>query len=282
MFWQLLRHRELRTIWRVRKGARASFLVGTAHFSPYSFKKSLRRLLKESESALFEGPLDASSMEQVVAAGRQEPNPNGSILDNLDSKAIEIIANILHLKVPGYASFHGLEPAPTPKTFVTQILSTMKPWMVFFNIYTAYLKKNGWKYSVDMEAYAIANELGLEIAFMEAIEDQIEVLESLSRQQMTDFLKRIGLWRTYTRDFVRWYLDGDITTIASNPYGFPTRNPMVIDRRDAIFCEKMQPYLEHGRAAVFVGIPHVPGISQILARAGYTVEQEVAHVGRSR
>ncbi len=135
MFWQRFRYKELRMIWRVRKGARASFLVGTAHFSPYSFKKSLTRLLKESESALFEGPLDASSMEQVVTAGRQEPNPSGSILDDLDSKALDIIANVLDLKVPGYASFPGLEPAPTPKTFVTQILSTMKPWMVFFSIY---------------------------------------------------------------------------------------------------------------------------------------------------
>jgi uncharacterized protein YbaP (TraB family) len=117
---------------------------------------------------------------------------------------------------------------------------------------------------------------------MEAIEEQIEVLESLSRQQMTDFLKRIGLWRAYTRDFVRWYLNGDITPIASNPYGFPTRNPRVIDRRDAIFCEKMKPYLGHGRAAVFVGIPHIPGISRILAEAGYIVEQELAPIGRSR
>ncbi len=133
-----------------------------------------------------------------------------------------------------------------------------------------------------MEAYAIANELGLRIVSMEAIEEQIEVLESLSLQQMADFLKRIGLWRSYTSDFVRWYLDGDIATIASNPYGFPTRNSRVIDARDTIFCEKMQPYLERGHAAVFVGIPHVPGISRILARAGYTVEQEVAHVGRRR
>jgi len=261
-------------VWRVRKHLSESFLVGTAHFSPYSFRESLANLVKESEFALFEGPLNPPSLEKVVAAGMQGQNAD-SILDDLDAKTLGSIARILGLGGPGQKmllDLHG--PVPTPKSFLAQALGAMTPWMTFFSIYTAYLKKNGWKHSVDMEAYAIAKELGKTVVFMETIEEQIEVLETLSREQMADFLRRIDSWPTYTRDFMRWYVRGDLAQIARNPYGFPTRNPRVIDRRDPIFCERMRPYLERGGAAVFVGAPHVAGVRRILVDEGYSVDQE--------
>lgn len=260
-------------VWRVTKDGRTSYLVGTAHFSPYSFRKCLTRLLKESDAALFEGPLDPSSMEKVVAAGMRGENAGG-ILEELDAKTLVSIADLLDLGPSAGTSFPGLGPAPDTKTRLAQSMSTMKPWLAFFGIYTAYLKKKGWNHSVDMEAYKIATQLGKRVVFMETIEDQIEVMESLSSDQIVDFLKRIDSWRHYTDDFLRWYLEGDLTTISRNPYGFPTRNPWVIDRRDAIFCEKMKPYLEQGRAAVFVGSPHITGITRMLSEEGYSLEEE--------
>ncbi len=274
MFWRRIWGQELRMVWRVGKGGRTSFLVGTAHFSLYSFRKSLTRLLKESEAALFEGPLDPPSMEKVVAAGMQGKNADG-ILDELDAKTLRTIEKVLDLGASAHGSSLDLQlPSPAPKIRLAPVVSPMKPWLAFFSIYTTYLKKQGWNHSVDMEAYAIANELGKKVVFMETIEEQIEVLETLSFQQMADFLRRIDSWRTYTSDFMQWYLDGDLSKIARNPYNFPTRNPWVIDRRDAIFFEKMQPYLERGGAAVFVGAPHVAGVSRMLADAGYAVEHD--------
>jgi hypothetical protein len=58
--------------------------------------------------------------------------------------------------MPKHGSFPGLAQPPTTKVLLNQLLGTMKPWMLFFSIYTAFLKKNGWKHSVDMEAYEIA------------------------------------------------------------------------------------------------------------------------------
>jgi uncharacterized protein YbaP (TraB family) len=258
-------------VWRIRKHLRESFLIGTAHFSPYSFRAPLTHLLKESDYALFEGPLDACSMEKVVAAGMQGQNAD-SILHELDGRTLGTVAKVLGLGGPEQQFFLHLQ-GPTPKTRLDQTLGAMTPWMTFFSIYTAFLQKNGWKHSVDMEAYAIAKELGKTVVFMETIEEQIEVLETLSRKQIVDFLKRINSWPAYARYFMRWYLQGDLAQIARNPYGFPTRNPRVIDRRDAIFCKMMQPYLGRGGAAVFVGAPHVSGIRRILVDAGYAVDQ---------
>ncbi|MFH0823746.1 MAG: TraB/GumN family protein [Pseudomonadota bacterium] len=266
-FWR----RDLRMVRRVRKQGRESFLVGTAHFSPYSFRRHLTGLIEQSDFALFEGPLDPPGMERVVAAGMEGRNAGG-LLDELDEKTLKTIARILDLAVPERSSLiNPYMPEPSAKNLLDQTISTMKPWMAFFGIYTAYLKKKGWRHSVDMEAYEIARELGKTTVFMETIEEQIEVLETLSCEQMADFLKRIDSWSTYTRYFMRWYLNGDLTQIARNPYNFPTRNPWVIDRRDAIFCERMGPYLERGRAAVFGGVPHMTGVSRILIEEGYEI-----------
>jgi uncharacterized protein YbaP (TraB family) len=67
----------------------------------------------------------------------------------------------------------------------------MKPGLAFFSIWSNFLKKNGWQHSVDLEAYTIADELGKKIDFLETIEDQIGVLESLTRERITTFLKQV-------------------------------------------------------------------------------------------
>ena len=63
------KERILKTIWRVEKDGTVNYLIGTAHFFPYHFRISLKKLLRKTKRALFEGPLDSSSMEQVVVQG---------------------------------------------------------------------------------------------------------------------------------------------------------------------------------------------------------------------
>lgn len=256
-------------VWQIEKRGRTSFLVGTAHFFPYSFKSSLTRLLEKGLVALFEGPLDQASMDKVVKAGFEGEEAVG-ILGDLDESTIAGIERALAPTSQGIRSLmslHLLTPVPDPS--VSSMVKGMKHWMAFFTIYSRFLAKNGWNYSVDMEAYTLAREMGKQIVFMETIEEQIDVLETLSRAQIIDFLKRIDHWHSYTRNFVTWYVNGELETMASNPYGFPTRNPWVIDRRDRIFYERMVEHLERGGAIAFVGTPHVVGIKRMLAADGY-------------
>ena len=56
----------------------------------------------------------------------------------------------------------------------------MKPWLAFFTLWSDYLKRLGWKYSVDLEGYQIAREMGKKIIFLETIDEQIQVLQSIS------------------------------------------------------------------------------------------------------
>ncbi len=273
LFLDKFRRKILRTVWRIEKSGRRSFLVGTAHFFPYSFRASYSKLLKQVDKVLFEGPLDENSMSKVVNAGLQG-DPSDCILDELDEAIVGKITKIM-APADSRGSFStGLASLLTVPNFsVRPMIEGMRPWMAFFSIYSRFVQNNGWKYSVDMGAYNLAKKMGKEIVFMETIEEQIEVLDTISRPQIIDFIKRIDQWQNYTRDFVEWYLEGDLDKIHANTYRFPTRRPSVIEQRDSLFYERMRNYLEQGDAAVFVGIPHVTGLSRLLSADGYEIEK---------
>ncbi len=54
---------------------------------------------------------------------------------------------------------------------------------------------------------------------------------------------------------------------------FPTRTGAVISLRDQRFRERMRPYLEEGRTAVFVGAAHLLNLRWMLAEDGYTLRR---------
>ncbi|MEW6263328.1 MAG: TraB/GumN family protein [Thermodesulfobacteriota bacterium] len=275
MPFSLFGEKKLKMVWEVTKDGRRSFLIGTAHFFPYSFKKSLTQLLNQSRTALFEGPLDEASQAEVVRAGCRGGEA-ARLLSGLDQAAIARLAamlapvDLIKRTVCCFKSLTGLE-----EEIVRNAIAGLKSWMAFFSIYSGYLRGQGWKHSVDMEAYRLAGSLHLEIVFMETIQEQIEVLDSLSETQIMDFLRRADQWPEFTRRFVKWYLDGELDELWRNPSGFPTRNPRVIDRRDAVFFERMRSYLERGAAAVFVGVPHVKGIGNLLEADSFSIKQVI-------
>jgi hypothetical protein len=159
----------------------------------------------------------------------------------------------------------------------------MKPWLAFFTIWSNYLKKNGWKYSVDLEGYTLAEGFGKKIVFLETIEEQINVLENLTLDRIIDFLKRVDQWQELTQGYVTCYLAGDLERIKSKGLQFPSRHHSVIDHRDKIFYERMLEYLEQGDAVAFVGAPHVPGVSKLLREDGYQIKGPgIPAGGRSR
>lgn len=49
------RERILRTVWRAQKGGMINYFIGTAHFFPYHFRTSLKRLLRKREGPFSRG-----------------------------------------------------------------------------------------------------------------------------------------------------------------------------------------------------------------------------------
>ena len=259
-------------IWEVEKNHKRSYLIGTAHFFPYSFKTSLQRCLENAATIMFEGPLDQDNMAKVVNCGFD--NQSGyHIFDDLDRQNINRITRELAPECRGRNTFFILNLRKfSVENPLYEMVKGMKPWLAFFTIWSHYLKKNGWKYSVDLEGYTLAKEFGKKIVFLETIEEQINVLENLTRDRIIDFLKRVDQWQELAQGYVTCYLAGGLERIKSKGLRFPSRHHSVIDHRDKIFYARMLEYLEQGDAVVFVGAPHVRGVSKLLRADGYQIE----------
>ena len=271
MFFRKSNERELKMIWQVEKDHKRSYLVGTAHFFPYSFKTSLERCLENAATVLFEGPLDQDNMAKVVNNGFDDQS-GYHIFNDLDQPTIDRITRELAPKCRGRNTFFILNLRNfSIENPLYEMVKGMKPWLAFFTIWTNYLKKNGWKYSVDLEGYTLAKELGKKIVFLETIEEQINVLENLTHDRIIDFLKRVDHWQELTQGYVACYLAGDLEQIKSKGLRFPSRHHSVIDHRDKIFCARMLEYLKAGDAVAFVGAPHVQGVSDLLREDGFQI-----------
>jgi uncharacterized protein YbaP (TraB family) len=271
MLFKRFREKELKMIWEVEKNNRKSYLVGTAHFFPYSFKKTLRRYLDNARTAIFEGPLDDENMSKVVHAGYDNPN-SVHLFDELDKKTIDGLTDALRPVCRDPNSFILMDLCKLRmENPIYDLVDGMKPWLAFFTIWSRYLKRNGWKYSVDLEGYTIAKEMGKKIVFLESIEEQINVLENLSHERILNFLEIVEEWPALADAYVQSYLDGDLEKLRYMRFRFPSRHHSVIDHRDEIFYERMQDYLAQGDLVAFVGAPHVRGVRKLLLQDGYQV-----------
>ena len=272
MLFKRSNEKELKMIWAVEKDAARSHLVGTAHFFPHSFRTSLTRCLETARIVMFEGPLDPDNMARVVNSGR-DPESGYHLFDDLDRKTTDKITREIAPACRGRNTFMVLNLRKfRVENPLYDLVKDMKPWLAFFTIWSGFLKKNGWKHSVDLEAYTIAEELGKKIEFLETIEDQIGVLESLTRERIVAFLNRVDQWHELARGYEDCYLAGDLERLKSTGLRFPSRHRSVINHRDKIFYENMLGNFKSGDAVAFVGAPHVRGVSKLLREAGFQIK----------
>ncbi len=272
LFWW--KEKRLRTVWRIEKGGRISFLVGTAHFSPYRFRRALTKLIQSADTILFEGPLDQESMVQVVQYGRQgEHSP--SVYEALDPQAIEELNKQLVTR---------LNPPTTAGTYLELIHSKasnylesytvgVRPWMAFLTVWSTLLN---WEHSMDMEAFVIAQKLGKKIQFLETIEDQLAALDGIPFDRIVHYLNHAEKWKSHRDLFLKAFLEGEVEKFISLTGEFPTRCESIIQKRDPLFFKGMKPFFNEGKAVAFVGVGHIPGIIQMFQGEGYNVHQEIS------
>lgn len=272
MLFRSLKQKKLKMIWEVQKNGKISHLVGTAHFFPYSFRNSLQRYLENARVVMFEGPLDDENMARVREAGIDSEDSD-HIFNELDDKTIAGITDAL---VPVCRARHSSYLVTfckfDLKDTVYEMVKGMKPWLAFFTLWSDYLKRLGWKYSVDLEGYQIAREMGKKIVFLETIDEQIEVLQNISHDNILFFLNQVGRWKLFAQEYVECYLDGDLEKLKFTRVRFPSRHHSVINERDKIFHQRMRAELEQGQVVAFLGAPHLRGMSRLLIEDGYQVK----------
>jgi len=272
MFSIGLKQKKLKMIWQAQKNGRISHLVGTAHFFPYSFRNFLQRYLESARLVMFEGPLDDDSMARVREAGINKEN-SYHIFNELDDKTVAGITDaLIPICRARHSSYLVTFNKFDLKDTVYEMVKDMRPWLAFFTLWSAYLKRLGWKYSVDLEGYQIAGKLRKKIVFLETIEEQIEVLQNISHDNILFFLNQVDRWKDFAREYVECYLNGDLEKLKFTRVRFPSRHHSVINERDKIFHQRMRAELEKGQVVAFLGAPHLRGMSRLLVEDGYQVK----------
>ena len=271
LWWK---EKRLRTVWRVERGQKVSFLVGTAHFTPYRFGRALTKLIQSADTILFEGPLDQESMAQVVRYGRQGEN-SPSVYEALDPQAIKELNKqlVTRLNPPTTAGTYLELIHSKASNYLESYTAGVRPWMAFLKVWSALLD---WKYSMDTEAFHIAQALGRKIRFLETIEDQLAALDGIPFERIVNYLNHVDKWKTHKELFQKAFLNGEVEKFVSMTGEFPTRCDSIIEKRDPIFFNGMKPYFEEGRAVAFVGVGHISGIQKLFLEEGYQIIQEEA------
>lgn len=258
-------------LWRLEKEGRVSWIGGTAHFFCHSFEPSFRRLFRNVDNVIFEGPLDADFMARVDKAGKTLPAGFSPLIDLLTEEDILELERTVHGPRGRMAKLLGM--ARTNGRDVRWYLQNALPWSAFFSLWTSFLERQGWHESVDMEAWRIATEMGKNVIGMETLEEQLDSLGSLPVERVIRFFRSCRGWKARSRRNMRAYLAGDLEKMMGSSAEFPTRTEYVIGRRDQRFLERMLPYIEQGRAAVFVGSAHMVNLRHMLADKGFLVRQ---------
>jgi uncharacterized protein YbaP (TraB family) len=258
-------------LWEVEKNGRRSWIGGTAHFFCYSFERSFRELFEKVDTVLFEGPLDPESLDRVSAIGRTPGPASARVVDALNEEDIRRLERVVCGPRGFWARLAGAEHPNPPD--VRRLLSSTRPWMAFFSLWTSFLARRGWSQSVDLEAWQVALDMGKAVRGMESIPEQIETLESIPMARIVNFLRQCRQWDRYITRNARAYLKGDVERMFGTSIEFPTRTELVIHRRDARFLERMGPFIEGGRCAVFVGAAHMINLRGLLAGAGFSVKR---------
>lgn len=263
----------LKMVWRVSKNGHVSYLVGTAHWFPYSFHSSLISLFRKVRTTVFEGPLDDESMNRVSEYG-MHPDGGQSIDGLIDPEATEHLNFILRQRLleEGNGDLSVFFQKEDQQHYRSMI-EGRRPWMAFFSIWSFYL---GWKYSVDLEAYHLACRMRKKIHFLETIEEQLSVLDNIPLERFIGHLNDVENWSVYQRKYVTAYLDGNLDQLLGLSNKFPTRTPVVLSERDQVLFERMSKYIQDEPAVVFLGLSHVPGVSRLLLEQGYNVLQGMA------
>ncbi len=258
-------------LWQVQKGNKISWIGGSAHFFCYSFERSFRALFEHVDTVLFEGPLDAQSLHVVEAEGKRltpEQQPLLPLLNEAEICALERM-------VRGPEGFWPrlLNMQARRRVDVRWYLAHTRPWTALFTLWTGYLERKGWQQSVDLEAWHLAHDMQKNVVGMESLEEQLASLNAVPAERVVRYFQNCQRWPKMIRKNVQAYLNGDLLRLMGTSAEFPTRTHTIINKRDERFRQRMRPFLEQGRAAVFVGTAHMLQLRTMLKEDGFTLQQ---------
>jgi len=163
-----------------------------------------------------------------------------------------------------------------------QFVASMKPWAVMTLLS---LPKSGSGEFLDKQLYKISRQRGMKSYALETFEEQISVFDKLSRREQIRMLKQtldeLDTLPQQLEKLKQAWLQRDLNLIealSKQQQGKTFDQAFmenILDKRNLVMVERMQPRLKEGRAFIAVGALHLPGekgLLHLLTLQGYKVE----------
>jgi len=255
-------------LWKISSaGGKISYLFGTIHVDDpkvVRLNRKLVRAIQRSKSMSLELIPDAQLQQKATLA-----------MLYTDGRSLKSVVGPSLYK----RSLKALGKRGIPE----QMVVLMKPWAVSTMLS---LPKPITGEFLDKKLYKLAKIRGLKTYALESFEEQISVFNSLSRKEQIKMLKyTLKDLKNIPAQFKQLknaWLNSDLALLeslsvqqldSSNTDSQFKEN--ILDNRNIIMLERMQPRLEEGRAFIAVGALHLAGkkgLLNLLAKKGYTVK----------
>jgi uncharacterized protein YbaP (TraB family) len=256
-------------LWEISKtGQQPAYLFGTIHSEDpevLNLPAAVREAIDASNSIVLEILMDADAMKYSSTAmlmldGRTLPDVIGLPLYEQVSVAIET---------------RGIPEL---------VLNHMKPWAAAITLSTPALETGE---VLDLVLYQDAVQQGKSVYGLETMQEQLDLFDSmpeadqiaLLRDAVDNFPELAAIQAELLAAYKQRDLDGLLTIYEASMQAGDQRlaedfQRRLIDDRNQRMVERMQPYLQQGKAFVAVGALHLPGKAGLLERLqqqGYTV-----------
>lgn len=255
-------------LWRISKqGLNDSYLFGTIHVSDPAITDlpaAVSEALSASSHFVMEAKLDAAAM---LGFAQKMFYQDGRGLEDL-------LGKMLYAKAEELLAIYGIPPLA---------VQSLKPWAAFLTL----SMPPGAGLPLDLVLKAKAEELGMTVAGLEAVEEQLSVFQSLDEPTQVKLLvETLCHYAALQQDVAQMkeeYLQRDLAGLFSyhNRYkqsGSDAHQQLtqrLLWDRNRLMAKRMQPILEKGDAFVAIGAMHLPGkrgVLTLLENSGYQLE----------
>jgi uncharacterized protein len=262
-------------IWRVERGGRTGWLVGSIHvLSPdyYPLPDAMEKAFLRSTTLMEEADVtEMSSPEVVQLLTTKAIYTDGQTLKSqLSEETYQLMANRLER--------FGL-PVDT--------FQKMRPWMMTLTLVAAEMKRAGFdaELGVDRHFYRKASQAGKKFRTLETLAEQLDLFASFSpnlqETMLRDTLKSLDTEISQMKTVADLWQSGDSAGLERIVLGPMMKEPALYDalivQRNRNWIPKIEECLDGGHCFVVVGAAHLlgpEGLVAALKQRGFSVHQE--------
>lgn len=256
-------------------GVHDSYLLGTMHSDLPQVSRAISRsvytLLPKANSASFELKKDGSMQQALFNAMFY----SASSPENLRSVIGDEMYEQLKAKL-----------AKNRKDLTENVYAKMRPWAVAILMQVPADSSDG--VHLDARLEAIAKDKGVPVFGLETVEEQLSIFTDLPEEDQIEFLQEaidnLDVIEEMNYKLLSRYLQRDLTglqKLADESFAMMKNADLkhrlekqLIEKRNLVMQERMQPRLEEGNALIAVGALHLPtklGLLHLLEQQGYYI-----------